>query len=70
MDSSGTEPRIPPGYFAKGSQTIQVIAHVIYHGNWGLSVCSPLPICLSVCLPGPHLSVRDVPPWARRLSSP
>jgi hypothetical protein len=71
MDSSGTEPRIPPGYFAKGSQTIQVIVHVIYGGQWGelISFCqgyaghacaSPPP------QPAAKLSkhpIRDAPRW-------
>jgi hypothetical protein len=62
MDDSGTEPRIPPGYFARGSQTISVIVHCIYAGVWGASVrlsvnlstihaCASLSARLTACHP-------------------
>jgi hypothetical protein len=38
MDSTGTEPRIPPGYFAKASANILTVVHIIYAGDWGVSV--------------------------------
>jgi hypothetical protein len=57
MDESGTEPRIPPGYFAKSSQTISVVAHCIYAGAWGACVRLSFRI-LSLYVPVWQASVR------------